>query len=796
MKKEKTENKSKSKDKKDKKPNPYRKYIKRMWITFGISMLLLYVFFISISFGLLGSLPSFEELENPKNNLASEIYTSDQQILGKFYVENRSNIEYQQLSPFLVDALVATEDIRFYKHSGVDARGIARVMVKTIVGGDQSSGGGSTITQQLAKNLFPRKENASLLDMVAIKLKEWVTAIRLERNYTKEEIIAMYFNKMDFGNQSFGIKSAAKTYFDKTPDSLNLQESAMLVGMLKAPSAYNPIRNPNDAKGRREVVLSQMVKYGYLTVEEFGAVKDTPLSTNRFQIQDHNFGMATYFRENLRMMMNKEEPDEDDFSDAYEYSLALEQWEGNPLYGWCNKNTKPDGSKYNLYTDGLKIYTTIDSRMQTYAEWAVTEHLSKTLQPQFENEVKRARYAPYTSVYREDEYLHLLEISKRRTVRYQDMKRQGFSEQEIDLAFNTPVNMRVFSWQGEFDTIMTPMDSIKYYKWFLQAGFMAVDPQTGYVKAYVGGINYKHFKYDHVTAARRQVGSTFKPFVYAVALSDGQFSPCSKIPMVPVTIELPNGKSWTPRNSGKVEEGKMVTLRYALAGSINWASAYLIKRHSPEAVIRLARKMGIKSPIPAVYAIALGVAELTVYEMVGAQTTYPNKGIYTEPIFVTRIEDKNGNILSEFVPRRSEAMSEETAYLMIELMKGVVDYGTSARIRSTYGIKFPIAGKTGTSDDNSDGWFMGITPELVAGCWVGGEDMQIHFINTAYGQGANMALPIWALFMQKVYADKSINLSTEDFEKPNKPLSVEIDCGKYARQHPEENNNSDNNGWQ
>lgn len=790
------EKKTKDKKKKEKKVNPYRKYIKRMWLTFGIFIVFMYSFLISISMGLLGPIPSFEDLENPKNNLASEIYTSDQVLLGKFYIENRTNVEYQQLSPYLIDALVSTEDIRFYNHSGVDVKGIARVMMKTILGGDRSSGGGSTITQQLAKNLFDRPKDISKIQLIGIKLREWVTAIRLERNYTKEEIIAMYFNTVDFGSQSFGIKSASRTYFDKTPDSLNIQESAMLVGMLKAPTKYNPIRNPEDAKKRREIVLSQMEKYDFISTEEYEALKDSPLNTNRFEIQDHNTGIATYFREQLRSIMNKEEPDIENFKDAYEYSLAVEQWEGNALYGWCNKNAKPDGTKYNLYTDGLKIYTTIDSRMQKYAEESITEHLSKTLQPQFENEVKRARFAPYTSVYRESEYLKLLELSKRRTERYNFMKRDGYSEKEIDLAFNTPVHMRVFSWEGEFDTIMTPMDSIKYYKWFLRAGFMAVDPQTGFVKAYVGGINYKHFKYDHVCVSRRQVGSTFKPFIYSVALSDGQYSPCTKIPMVPVTIELPNGKSWTPRNSGKVEEGKMVTLRYALAGSINWASAYLIKRLSPEAIIRLTRKMGIRSPIPIVYAIALGVAELTVYEMVGAQTTYANKGIYTEPIFVTRIEDKNGNVLADFVPRRNEAMSEENAYLMIELMKGVVDYGTSARIRSVYQIKHPIAGKTGTSDDNSDGWFMGITPELVAGCWVGGEDMQIHFINTAYGQGANMALPIWAIFMKKVYADETIDLYTGDFDKPSKPLSVEINCAKYARQHPEEETDQSGSGFE
>lgn len=758
-----------------------------MWRTFFATAALLYLFFIGVSLGMLGPIPSFEQLENPSNNLASEIYSSDQELLGKFYIENRTNVEYQQLSPFLVQALIATEDIRFEKHSGVDARGIFRVIVKTIAGGNRSSGGGSTITQQLAKNLFPRDVDISKLELIKTKFKEWVTAIRLERNYTKEEIIAMYLNTVDFGSQSFGIKSAAKTYFDKSPDSLNIQESAMLVGMLQAPSKYNPVRNPDNAMKRRFVVLSQMAKYGFITMEQLDSLKDLPLSTGKFKLQDHKSGMATYFREYLRKIMNETKPESSDYPNDEEYQIAKNQWDNNPLYGWCNKNTKPDGTKYNLYTDGLKIYTTIDSRMQVYAEEAVTEHLSKTLQPQFNREVKHARYAPFTSLYKQEDVDKLLEMSKRRSDRYIQMKNDGATKAEIDKAFNEKVPMRMFSWQGEFDTIMSPLDSIKYYKWFLHAGFMAVEPQTGYVKAYVGGINYKYFKFDHVCLSRRQVGSTFKPFVYSVAMADGQFSPCTKIPMIPVTIDLGNGKTWSPKNSGKIKEGEMVTLRYALAGSINWASAYLIKRSSPEAVIRLARKMGVTSPIPPVYAICLGVPELTVYEMVGAQTTYANKGIYTEPIFVTRIEDKDGNVLSNFVARKQEAMSEETAYLMIELMKGVVDGGTSGRIRSVYNIKHPIAGKTGTTDDNSDGWFMGITPELVAGCWVGAEDMQVHFISTGLGQGANMALPIWAIFMQKVYADKSIDLSTSDFEKPSKPISVEIDCKKYSDDHPEEN---------
>lgn len=778
----------------EKAPAEYKKPVRKMWIIFFSIVIFCVLFFAGVSIGMLGPIPSFEQLENPSNNLASEIYTADQKLLGKYYIENRTNVEYQQLSPYLVQALIATEDIRFEKHSGVDMRGLIRVIVKTIFGGDKSSGGGSTITQQLAKNLYERPKGISKLKVVSIKFREWVTAIKLERNYTKEEIIAMYLNTVDFGSQAFGIKSAAKTYFDKTPDSLNIEESAMLVGMLKAPTKFNPVRNPENAKGRRLVVLLQMYKYKFITAEQLDSLKDLPLNTNKFKLQDHKSGYATYFREYLRKIMNESEPKRNNYINDEEYQIVKNQWDNNALYGWCNKNKKPDGSKYNLYTDGLKIYTTIDSRMQKYAEEAVCDHLSKTLQPQFNREVKHARFAPFTSLYRQEDVDKLMEQAKRRSERYIQMKNDGANQNEIDKAFNTKMPMRMFSWNGEFDTIMTPMDSIKYYKWFLHAGFMAVEPQTGYVKAYVGGINYKYFKYDHVCLSRRQVGSTFKPFVYSVAMGDGQYSPCTKIPMMPVTIDLGKGKTWTPKNSGKVKEGEMVTLRYALAGSINWASAYLIKRSSPEAVIRLARKMGITSPMPAVYAIALGVPELTVYEMVGAQTTYPNKGIWTEPIFVTRIEDKDGNILANFVPRRQEAMSEETAYLMLELMKGVVDGGTSGRLRTVYNLKYPIAGKTGTTDDNSDGWFMGITPDLVAGCWVGAEDMQVHFISTALGQGANMALPIWGIFMNKVYADKSINISTKDFEKPSKPLKVEIDCGKYDREHRNDRKEDKNTG--
>jgi penicillin-binding protein 1A len=771
---------------------PFRKTIKILWISFASFVILMVLFFTSISNSWIGvgGMPSFEELENPRSNLASEIYSSDQVLLGKFYIENRSNVFYSELSPNLINALIATEDIRFEKHSGVDLRAILRA-VKGVVTGN-SSGGGSTVTQQLAKNLFPRGEDLSTFQTVIRKFQEWVTAIKLERNYTKNEILAMYFNTVDFGSQSFGIKSASRTFFDSTPDSLKIEEAAVLVGLLKAPTKYSPIINPENSFERRNVVLGQMEKYGFITTEIHDSLVDLPLDMSKYRIQDHNEGIATYFREHLRMLMTADEPDLDDYNDEKKYNIAKEQWDNNPIYGWCNKNTKADGSNYNIYKDGLRIYTTVNSKMQVYAEDAVKEHFGKYLQPIFYKRWKGVRKAPWSYQTTDSAIEQTLLRDMKSSDRYRNGIEQGKSEEELEKEMNTEFNMRVFSWDGDFDTVMTPMDSIMYYKWFLQVGMMSVEPQTGYVRAYVGGINHNYFKLDHVCGTRRQVGSTFKPFVYALAMQEGEFSPCTKVPNVPVTFELENGKEWTPRNSGTYKDGEMVSLKEALAHSINYISAYLIKRYSPQAVIRLARKMGVKSEIPAVPAIALGVSELSVYEMVGEKSTYANKGVYVEPIFVTRIEDKNGNVIQTFVPNKNEAMSEETAYLMLKLMQGVVASGTGGWLHSRYGLRYPIAGKTGTTDDNSDGWFMGITPDLVTGVWVGCDDMRIHFRSTALGQGASMALPIWALYMQKVYADKDLNISKEDFEKPSKPLSIETDCEKYNREHPEE---QDVNSW-
>ncbi|MFZ4399223.1 MAG: penicillin-binding protein 1A [Bacteroidales bacterium] len=731
-------------------PTNFKLYVKRFWIFVASTFLFFILLFILLSLGWLGFMPSFEELENPKSNLASEIITADQQILGKYYIENRSNAHYNDLSPALINALIATEDARFEKHSGVDTRSIFRVLGKTIIGRNRSSGGGSTITQQLAKNLFPRNKNQFKLFMVFTKFKEWIVAAKLERNYTKEEIIAMYFNTVDFGSNSFGIKTAARTYFNKTPDSLKIEEAALLVGILKAPTYYSPIKNPDNAKKRREVVLNQMRKNDYITQEQYDSLRVLPIDMSKYTIQDHSAGYGTYFREYLRQYLNE----------------------------WCEKHKKPDGTSYNLYKDGLKIYTTINYKMQKYAEEAVAEHLGKDLQPAFYKHWKGVKNAPFSQL-TDEEIQATYTASMKTSDRYRRLKEANMSEEEIEKEFHTPIPMRIFTWKGERDTVMTPFDSLKYYKWFLHTGLMSMEPQTGYVRAYVGGINYKHFQFDNVKTGKRQVGSTFKPFVYTLAMQEGEFSPCTEIPNLPVTFDMGNGESWTPQNADDKREGEMITLKWALANSINNVSAYLMKRFSPAAVINMARKMGVTSPIDAVPAICLGTPDLSVYEMTGAVSTYANKGVFIEPIFITRIEDKNGNVIENFLPKQQEAMSEVTAYLMIELMKGVVESGTGARLRYKFGLDAPIAGKTGTTQNNSDGWFMGVTPSLATGVWVGGEVRSIHFRSITLGQGANMALPIWALYMKKVWADKTLNIPKNNFEKPAQDISDRIDCKKF-----------------
>jgi penicillin-binding protein 1A len=730
-------------------PKLQKKFIKGFWITGACAIFFILLLFLSISLGLFGKMPSFEELENPKSNLATEIFSADHQTLGKYYIENRSNVHYRELSPNVINALIATEDSRFLEHSGVDIKAVFRVLFGMITGTNR--GGGSTITQQLAKNLFPRKKDLNFFQTVIIKFKEWGTAIKLERDYSKEEILAMYLNTVDFGSQAFGIESASKTYFDKEPKDLKAEEASLLIGILKAPSWFSPIRNPDRALERRNTVLKQMEKYDYLTEHQFDSLKALPMDMTHYQLQDHTAGLATYFREYLRGVLSD----------------------------WCANHQKEDGNPYNLYRDGLKIYTTIDSRMQQYAEEAVREYLGKELQPMFFHHWKGIKDAPF--VFDKDkskEIRNLMLQAMRRSDRYFHLKTRNATDAQILRDFNTPVKMTVFSWRGDIDTVLTPMDSIRYYKFLLQSGLMSVDPHTGFVKAYVGGIDYRYFQYDHVKFAKRQVGSTFKPFLYTLAMQEGD-QPCTLYPNVQPVIELPNGDIWAPKNDSKERLGEEVPLKWALAYSNNWISGQLMKKYSPQDVIRIARKMGITSDIPAVYSIALGSADLTLYEMTGAMGTFANKGVYVEPIFVTRIEDKNGNVLETFVPKQQEAISEETAYLMIMLMKGVVESGTGTRLVTKYGFDNPIAGKTGTSQNQSDGWFMGIVPDLVTGIWTGCEDRSAHFRTLDLGQGANMALPIWALYMKKVYADPDLKISKRDFDPPSKPLNVEFDCDKY-----------------
>ena len=719
-------------------PHDERKYIRALWLLVLGPVAFLFLLVTFTAFGLFGSLPTFEELENPNSSLASEVYSADLKTLGKYYVQNRVNIHYKDLSPNLINALKATEDVRFEEHSGVDIKGLFRVFVKTIIL-QQDAGGGSTLTQQLAKNLFPR-EDMNKIRLVLRKLKEWIIAVKLERNYTKQEILAMYLNTVEFGNNAFGIKSAATTYFNKQPSELNVEESALLIGMLQAPSRYNPVRNPENATTRRNTVISQLAKYDFITDEQRDSISAIPIHLD-FRQESHTEGLAQYFREELRLELIK----------------------------WCKEHTKADGTPYNLYRDGLRIYTTIDTRMQRYAEEAVVEQFRDLQKTFFEHWKGREAW---------EDQPQIIDEGVKKSERYRRLKSAGASESEIRKVFDKKIKMRVFTWKGERDTLMSPRDSVKYYKMFYQTGFMAVEPQSGYVRAWVGGIDYGHFKYDHVRAGRRQVGSTFKPFLYTLAMQEG-YSPCYEVPNVPVSITTDDGQVWTPSNSDG-EYGGMMSLKEALANSINCISAYLMKQFGPDAVIQIARKMGITAPLDPYPSIALGTADISVYEMVGAYATFANKGVYTQPQYILRIEDKNGIVLQEFVPRKVEAISEETAYLMLNLLQGVTQYGTGLRLRgSKYGFTNPIAGKTGTTQNNSDGWFVGITPELVAGAWAGCEDRAIHFRSTQLGQGANTALPVWGLFMKKVYADPALQYSKGEFEKPEKPLGVELDCSKY-----------------
>jgi penicillin-binding protein 1A len=712
-------------------------YTKLFWKVIIYGLLTFVLLISSVGFGLFGELPSFRDLENPKSNLATEVISSDGNILGTYFIQNRSNAKYKDLSPNLVNALIATEDVRFYKHSGVDLKGTFAIIFYSAIGKKRGS---STITQQLAKNLFPRKKQ-NIFNIGIIKLKEWLTAIKIERNYTKEEIITMYFNTVDFGSNSYGIKAASKTYFSKTPIKLSINESALLVGILKGTTVFSPIKNPERAIKRRNVVLEQMEKYGFIS--EAQLTENTSKELNlQFQSPDHNQGSATYFREYVRQEVT----------------------------AWCKENKKADGETYDIYRDGLKIYTTIDSRMQAYAEAAVKEHLTY-LQAEFYKHWKGK--TPW------GENTDIISTSMRRSDRYQQLKEDGIAESEIKKIFETPIKMTLFSWAGDIDTTLSPIDSIKYYKWYLRSSFMSMDPHNGAIKAWVGGPNYEYFKYDQVKMGKRQVGSTFKPFVYTVAMDNG-WSPCYEAPNLPIVFE--DFDNWSPKNSdGK--QGGMMTLRNGLANSVNLITAFMMKQVGPQAVVNVAKKMGITSDIPAYPSICLGTADVSLYEMVGAYSTYANKGVWTEPVYISRIEDKNGNVLYEKIPRKVDALSEQTAYLMLYMLRGVVDKGTGLRLRGPrYRFTNPIAGKTGTTQENSDGWFIGITPDLVSGVWTGAEDRSVHFRSTNLGEGANTALPIWALYMKKVYADATLKISKGDFTPPAGGLDVEIDCDKFKKQ--------------
>lgn len=750
----------------------YWKFFVIFWSVVLVGIIGVFVFFWLISAGKLGFMPTFEELENPNNRFASEVYFADGPIMNRYFEkENRKYIEYREIPQSVIDALIATEDVRFYDHSGVDVRGLFRV-AKGLLTANTSAGGGSTISQQLAKMLFPRESDLNVFELAIRKFREWVIAVRLEKSYTKEEILTMYLNKYDFLNLAVGISSAADIYFQVPLDSLKVEQAAMLIGMAKNSSYYNPVRRPELTLNRRNVVLSQMYKYDKITREECDSLKKLPLGLN-FKRVDHKEGLATYFREYLRLFMTANKPDRKRYRDLSQFRLDSVAWETNPLYGWCKKNVKVDGSHYDLYSDGLKIYTTLDSRMQKYAEEAVREHLSQDLQPLFDKEKVKKHRPPFSNDMTPTEIEEVLDRSIRQSERYRVLSKQGMSFKEIRKTFDQPLKMQVFTWNGIRDTVMTPLDSIKHYKSFFRSGFMVMQPQTGYIKAYVGGPDYRYFMYDMVSAGKRQVGSTIKPILYTLAMQEG-LGPCDKVPNIPQTFILPTGEPWSARGGTK-RQGEMVTLRWGLANSENNISAWVLKQFTPEAVAQMAHKMGITSFIDPVPSVFLGTAEITVKEMVAAYSIFANKGVYNSPLPVYRIEDKYGNVLQEFRPESREVITENTAYLMCNLLEGVVTGGTGVRLRYKYKLMNPMGGKTGTTQRHADGWFMGVTPDLVGGVWVGAEDRSIHFQNLANGQGASMALPIWAKFLLKAYADPRLKMSDRPFDRPA-GINKRLDC--------------------
>lgn len=746
--------------------------VKVFWFCLLTPILALILYIAGVA--LFAEIPSFEELENPKTNLATQIISEDGKIINTYHIENRTFVEFDDLPESLVDAAIATEDVRFHRHSGIDFRSLARVAVKSVLLGNVGAGGGgSTITQQLAKTLFPREEatssfpGARLIKLVTTKFKEWITAVKLERNYTKDEILTMYMNTIFFGSNAYGIRSAANTFFAKDPIDLNIEESALLVGMVNKPTRYNPAINPDHSLKRRNHVLSQMNKYGFLEKEAYDSIVQLPIVLS-YETKDHNSGLAPYFRDMLRRYMNAKEPKKSSYKYSEEYQADSLRWENDQLYGWLNKNSKPDGSSYNLDKDGLKIYTTLNSKMQLYAEQAVAEHLGGNLQKSFFADMRWKRNKPFAADVPAETAENLMKQARRWSDRYRTMKDAGASESEINKAFNEKVEMRVFSWnkKGYIDTVMTPNDSIRYYKSFLRAAFVAVEPHTGNVLAYVGGPNYRYFKYDNARQSKRQVGSTIKPFLYTLAMQEG-FTPCDQVVNVPYSFEV-GDTTWTPKSTDKdIWIGKTVTLKWGLTHSSNNISAYLMKQFGPSAMVEMCHKLGIKSHLDEVPSMCVGPCDISPFEMVSAFNSFPSRGVQIDPIFVTRIEDNRGNVLSNFSASKREAISEESAYLMVNLMQGVVNEGTAGRLRSVYKLTGQLAGKTGTTNDQSDGWFIGYTPKITAGVWVGAEDRQVHFESLALGGGSNMALPIWGIFMKKVLEDGTLGISSNDvFVKP------------------------------
>lgn len=763
-----------------------KKNYRWLWYIVFIPVGLILLMLILTAAGVFGRMPSFEELENPKSNLATEVISEDGKVLGSFFVQNRSHVQYDDLfptdstrhlrleghrTPPIVAALIATEDARYRDHAGIDLRSLARVGIKTILLSNASQGGGSTITQQLAKNLFPRDtvRNRSkvgrISKLVLAKFKEWITALKLEYNYTKEEIAAMYLNTVEYGSNAYGIKSAAHTFFNKSPEELNIQEAAMLVGVVNAPTRYSPVRNPENALRRRNLVLSRMERAGALSREEFDSISALPITLNYKPIS-HNDGQATYFREMLRLVMNADRPTRRQFYNEWDYEEACREYDENPLYGWCKKNTKADGTPYNIYRDGLKIYTTVNSRMQQYAEAALQQQMEQVIQPQMDRQYRATRVL-FQDTEPEDRE-RIMRQAIRYSDRYREMKEAGASNSEIQEAFDRPCSMKVFTYKGERDTVMTPRDSILHHKRIMRASFVAIEPQTGFVKAYVGGPNFRYFKYDMAKQGKRQIGSTIKPFIYTFAVDHLGMTPCTPVPNLPVTIETVGGVAWTPKEAGKVDQlGELHPLYWGLALSRNNYSAWIMKQaKQPEAVADFIHNMGIRSFIDPVPALCVGTSESNVYEMVSAFSTFANEGVHNDPIFVTRIEDRQGNLIASFIPQSQDAISEQTAYTMLQMLKKVVTNGTASRLRYAYGMEgVELGGKTGTSQKNRDAWFMCIAPKLAMGAWVGGEDQSVHL--SSRGEGGVVALPIVGDFLRRVHNDSSLGISREDlFPRP------------------------------